>query len=469
MTKDELTERAKQCFSIASLNAMQDETLMYWSKNDGDLIVYSPTGSGKTLAFAMPALLSLDLSCDATQVVVIAPSRELVIQSFDVIKKLSPTTMVSCCYGGHNSADEARSLSSHPAIIVSTPGRMLDHITRGNINLTKLKCIVLDEFDKTLELGFADEMRAIMKHCGSTARKIMTSATVIEQMPHFVTLVNSHIINHLESAALAVNDRITLWKVRAKRDDKLDSLLQLLYTIPDELTIVFANTRESAQHVFEFLAKKKLSVALYHGTLPQIEREKAVAMLSNGTAIVLVATDLAARGLDIADVKHIVHYESPETEEILTHRNGRTARVDTLGNAYFISTSNEPLPHFINNIKELPLNPNPIKNSKVTSIATLYISAGKKEKVSRGDIVGYLTSNAASLTASEIGKISIFDHYSLVAVPAIKVKDIIQSVAPFKLKKQKVKLSLTRPHASIAKNANFLNRKGSSPNTTTER
>lgn len=451
MTKDELIERAKQCFGITALNTMQDEVLMHWSKNDCDLIVYSPTGSGKTLAFAIPAMLALDDSCDGTQVVIIAPSRELVIQTFDVIKKLSPLTMVTFCYGGHNSADEARSLNSHPAIIVSTPGRMLDHITRGNIDITKLKCIVLDEFDKTLELGFVDEMRAIMKHCLSTARKIMTSATMIEQMPHFVGLANSHIINHLDSETLTADDRITLWHVRAKRDEKLDSLQQLLYSIPDEPTIVFANTRESAQHVFEFLAKMKMSVALYHGTLPQLEREKAVAMLSNGSAIVLVATDLAARGLDIAGIKHIVHYELPETEEILTHRNGRTARVDNLGNAYFISTSNEPLPYFINNINELSLKPNPIKNSKVTAIATLYVSAGKKEKVSRGDIVGYLTNNTANLTTSEIGKISIFDHYSLVAVPAIKAKEIIRSVAPFKLKKQKIKLSLTRPNITTVR------------------
>lgn len=451
MTKEELIEQAKQCFGITRLNAMQDEALVLWDENKGDLIVYSPTGSGKTLAFAIPALTAIDANCHSTQVLVIAPSRELVIQTFDVIKKLSPHTTTAGCYGGHNSTDETRSLNSHPAVVVSTPGRLLDHITRGNIDLSHIKCLVLDEFDKSLELGFIDEMHAIMKHCPSNARKIMTSATIIKQIPRFVALSNCHTINHLNSQKLIVDDRITQWQIYAQLDSKLETLLQLLYTIPNEPTIVFANTRESAQHVFEFIAKKKMSAALYHGTLPQIEREKAVAMLENETVMVLVATDLAARGLDIAGIKHIVHYELPPTEEILTHRNGRTARVDTLGDAYFICTSNEPLPYFINNTNELSLNPNPIKNSKVTSIATLYISAGKKEKVSRGDIVGYLASNTASLNASEIGKISIFDHYSLVAVPAIKTKEIIRSVAPFKLKKQKVRLSVTRPNITTVR------------------
>ncbi len=445
MTKDELLEQAKSSFGIAQLNAMQNDVLSHWCNTNGDMIVYSPTGSGKTLAFAMPALLSINGSCSTTQIVVIAPSRELIIQTFEVIKKLSPLTSVTCCYGGHNSVDETRSLNATPTIVISTPGRLLDHITRGNIDLEQLKCLVLDEFDKSLELGFYDEMSAILKQCPTTARKIMTSATVIEKMPNFVRLVNYHIINHLKSQDLVLDGRITLWQVNVSQNNKLDTLLQLLYTISDERTIVFANTRDSAKQAYEFLTKKRISVALYHGTLAQIEREKAVAMLNNGTVTVLVATDLASRGLDIMDIKHIIHFELPLSEEILIHRNGRTARVDALGDAYFIKNHNEQLPHYINNIKEFSLNPQPEKNRKVTSIATLYISAGKKEKVSRGDIVGYLTSNASSLTASEIGKINIFDHYSLVAVPSAKAKEIINSEAPHKLKKQKVKLSLARP------------------------
>ena len=188
-----------------------------------------------------------------------------------------------------------------------------------------------------------------------------------------------------------------------------------------------------------------MSIALYHGALEQIEREKAIAMFNNGTALVLVATDLAARGLDIADVKHIIHFETPITQEIFTHRNGRTARVDAEGDAYLITGAKEALPHFVGQCRCYDIEQKTPAYSKVSAVATIYISAGKKEKVSRGDIVGFIASHATELEAREIGTITIHDHYSLVAVPTSKAQEIINSVSPFKLKKQKVKLSIAKP------------------------
>lgn len=424
---------------------MQAEVIGRWHDNDSDLIVYSPTGTGKTLASAMPVLLSISNEATAPQAVVIAPSRELAVQTHGVLKKLSPQTSTTCCYGGHNSGDEKLSLASRPKIVVGTPGRILDHINNNNIDISSINCLILDEFDKSLELGFSDEMRDIMNHCPATARKIMTSATVIEHMPNYVKLNNCHTINHLESSSLEVDSRITLWQVRAKESDKLDTLLELLYSIPDERTIVFANTRESAEQAFKHLAKKKMSIALYHGALEQIEREKAIAMFNNGTALVLVATDLAARGLDIADVKHIIHYDTPLTQDIFTHRNGRTARVDADGDVYLITGAKEALPHFVGQCRSYDIEQNTPAYSKVSAVHTIYISAGKKEKVSRGDIVGFIASHATKLEAREIGKITIHDHYSLVAVPTSKAQEIINSVSHFKLKKQKVKLSIAKP------------------------
>ena len=451
MTNTEIIEQAKRALGITQLNMMQSEVLEHWSRSDNDMIVYSPTGTGKTLAFALTALFNLDASRPSPQVVIIAPSRELVTQIHGVIKKISPLTTISSCYGGHNSVDEKLSIASKPIIIVGTPGRLLDHINNHVIDISSINCLILDEFDKSLELGFSDEMRDIMNHCPTTARKIMTSATIIEHMPNYVKLNNCHTINHLESPSLEVNSRITLWQVRAEEGNKLDTLLQLLYCIPDERTIVFANTRESAEQAFKHLAKKKMSIALYHGALEQIEREKAIAMFNNGTALVLVATDLAARGLDIADVKHIIHFETPITQEIFTHRNGRTARVDADGDAYLITGSEEALPHFVGQCRSYDIEQKTQAYSKVSAVATIHISAGKKEKVSRGDIVGFLATHASNLEANEIGTITIHDHYSLVAVPASKAKETINSASPFKLKKLKVKLSIAKPILRFAR------------------
>ncbi len=449
MTVNTIIEKAKQALGITALNPMQNKVIACWTETHDDLIVYSPTGTGKTLATAIPALLVLNDQAQAPQVLIIAPSRELAVQTHGVLKKLSPLTQSTCCYGGHNSGDERLSLASKPMIVVGTPGRLLDHINNNHIDTAGVDTIILDELDKTLELGFSDEMRAIMNHCPTTARKILTSATMIDTLPNYVKLNNCCTINYLKSSALMTDDRITLWNVKAKDNDRLTCLLQLLYSIPDERTIVFANTRESAEQAYKFLTARKMSTALYHGALEQIEREKAVAMFNNGTAIVLVATDLAARGLDIANVRHIVHYELPLTHEILIHRNGRTARVDATGDAYLITTPNEPLPHFVEQCRIF--NHHSPENNKISHITTIHISAGKKEKVSRGDIVGFLATHASNLEANEIGTITIHDHYSLVAVPASKAKETINSASPFKLKKLKVKLSIAKPILRFAR------------------
>lgn len=451
MTNTEIKEQAKRALGITQLNMMQSEVLEHWSRSDNDMIVYSPTGTGKTLAFALTALFNLDASRPSPQVVIIAPSRELVIQIHGVIKKISPLTTISSCYGGHNSVDEKRSLSSHPNIVVSTPGRLVDHINAGIIDMASITYLVLDEMDKALELGFSDEMRDILSHCPTNARKLLTSATVMHEIPEYVNLNNAHTINHLSSQELTNEDRIDLWQIKSHGENKLDTLLHLLHFISDERTIVFANTRESAEQAFKHLAKKKMSIALYHGALAQIEREKAIAMFNNGTVMVLVATDLAARGLDIAEVKHIIHYEMPLTQEIFTHRNGRTARVEATGEAYLITTQDNSLPSYVTNCKELIIEDKSASNTKNTSIATIHISAGKREKLSRGDIAGFLARNAPMLNASDIGTINIYDHYSLVAVPANIVNEIIQSVSPFKLKKQKVKLSIAKPQLRFAR------------------
>lgn len=451
MTDDEVTAQALKALKIDHLNAMQRETIDAWSNHDGDMMVLAPTGSGKTLAFLAPLLLSLKSQSRNFQAIVIAPSRELVQQIFNVLKRISPLTTTACCYGGHDSATEKRSLESHPSVVVSTPGRLLDHLQRGNITTSALTCLVLDEFDKTLELGFDDEMRTIMSHVPTATRKILTSATVLEPLPGFVKLKSHITINYLMDNELKVEKRISLWHVKASDNNKLDTLLTLLHNIPDEPTIVFAGSRENAQIASNFLSKNKMKVVLYHGALQQVEREKAVAMFSNGTVMVMVATDLAARGLDITSVKHIIHYDLPSSQEAFVHRNGRTARADSHGHAYIITAQNEPLPHYVSQCNNFSMMPQGNQNMKSSTIATLHISAGKKEKVSRADIMGFLTALSTKLSAGDIGKINVYDHFSLVAVPQYRIHDIIEAGNHTKLKKLKVKLSVAVQQLRLAK------------------
>lgn len=439
MDKYFITRQLVEKFGISQLNDMQNAVIEKWQASRNNIVLYSPTGSGKTFAFAVPILLDIEGQSLTTQVVIIEPTRELVLQVTEVLKKLSPSIKTTPCYGGHNSQEERQSLSQSPTIVVATPGRLLDHIERGNVNIQTAKTLVLDEFDKSLELGFVDEMRLIIMRLPATIRTIMTSATLIKSAPSFIDFFCFETINLLQQENLSPHDRITTWQVKCNSDNRMQCLTDLLLSLPDEKTIVFANQRDSAQFIYQQLVKRGFTTGLYIGTLEQSEREKVLAMFRNGSLLILVSTDLGGRGIDIRDIKHIIHYEQPLTSEIFTHRNGRTARVDATGDVFLITSQEESVAPFITIDGIYKPNKSDTPKTKRPSRATIHISAGKKEKVSRGDIVGYLLHNCPMLTSSEIAGIEIFDHYSLVGVPKDKAEDIIKTISPHKLKKLKVK------------------------------
>lgn len=439
MDKDFIAGRLKDKFGISTLNEMQNAVLEKWQNNKKKIVVYSPTGSGKTLAFAVPLLLDVNENSRVTQVVIIEPSRELVLQATDVLKKLAPSIKTTPCYGGHNSQDERQSLSQVTTIVVATPGRLLDHIERGNINVKEVTTLVLDEFDKSLELGFVDVMQHILERLPSTTHTIMTSATKIKDVPGFFDFSQFETINFLKQDAYPPQTRITTWQVPCYNGNRMQCLLKLLTSLPDEKTIVFANERDTAHHIFHQLIKENITAGLYIGTLEQSEREKVLSMFRNGSLLVLVSTDLGGRGIDICDIKHIIHYNQPITSEVLTHRNGRTARVDANGDVYIIIDEKEASAPFIDIDYQYHFGGTDSPQEKTPSRATIHITAGKKEKISRGDIVGYLLHNCSMLEASEIAGIDIYDHYTLVGVPREKAERVVKSISPFKLKKQKVK------------------------------
>lgn len=438
MKESSVLKNISEKFGIASINKMQQ--LMSEKYSIKNIMLLSATGSGKTIAFAIPLIKNLNAPSGRTQAVVIAPSRELALQIGKVIQAIATDFKVTCCYGGHKFEDEKNSLSIAPDILIGTPGRILDHLKRGNIDLRANRILVIDEFDKSLELGFQEEMRKIIRRMPNVSRRILTSATQIEELPDFLGMDNIATFNFLETASPA--ERMDVYEVKSDFKDKLESLLTLLKNLDNGRTIVFSNHRESAERIFDFLAGKKLPVGIYHGGLDQIEREKAISMFNNGSFMILSTTDLGSRGLDIADVKHIVHYHIPTTEETYTHRNGRTARVDASGSIYVITGPEEKLPDFIKFDGVFKLDNNAelkIKNS----YSTLFFAAGKKEKISKGDIVGFLVSKSG-LEASEIGKIDIADHYALAAVPANKINDILKTVAKEKIKNKKVRISIAK-------------------------
>lgn len=428
---------------IDELKEMQLKMMEVCGEN-ANIILLAPTGSGKTLAFVLPVLKLLRPSTGRVQCVVIAPGRELVMQIASVFRVMAKGFKVTALYGGHKVIDEINSLSSTPDIVVATPGRLLDHAVRGNIDLMPIRIMVLDEFDKSLELGFENEMRKIVKRLKNVSRTILTSATDIDILPDFLNFESPLKLDY--SGKKVIKPRLRIHRVDSNVNDKLESLLSLLSVLANsdgklERTITFVNHRESAERVFNWLQKRNVDCGIYHGGLDQIEREKAVEMFNNGSTPILIATDLAARGLDIEMVKHIVHYHQPLTAETFTHRNGRTARADNEGDVYVIVGPEENVADYISFDDTYHIGE--VRDSLHSEISSIFISAGKKDKISKKDILGFLTKEC-NMPGAEVGKIFVADRYSLVAVPSVKLRSIIDISAKRKIKGKKIKFSLAK-------------------------
>lgn len=419
------------------MNAMQNEAYDAILHSRNDVVVLSPTGSGKTLAYLMPLVQLVDADSDEVQAVVITPGRELALQSAEVLKSMGSGLRGMACYGGRPTMDEHRVLRQvKPQIVFGTPGRLNDHLEKRNILADDIKYLVIDEFDKCLEMGFQDEMSALIDKVQNVDRHFLLSATKAEEIPHFLRrdkkakVTN---ISYLDSEE-QVPDRIGIYQVNSPEKDKLESLKQLLLSLGDQSTIVFLNYRQSVERVDDFLRQQGFATSAFHGGLEQQEREDALYKFSNGSANVFVSTDLGSRGLDIPDIDNIIHYHIPETEDNYIHRVGRTARWDKQGRAFFLLSPGEHLPEYVDSevrIYEIP-DTTGMKPSEA-KMATVYIGKGKKDKISKGDIVGFICKNA-NLQGKEIGKIDVKDRYSYVAVPRKKLRLVINSCKGVKIK-----------------------------------
>ena len=406
------------------------------------MCILSQTGSGKTLAFLLPLLRWLDKSSKNTGALIVVPSRELALQIESVFKSMGTGLKITCCYGGHKREIEENNLLQPPALIVGTPGRISDHLRRGNITAESIHTLVLDEFDKSLEAGFQEEMQFIVCSLPGLQRRILTSATEAEEIPDFIGAADAVKVDFLPEGEVT-KESLTVQVVHSPVPDKLQTLVQLIGRLGARSSIIFCNHRDAVERTSAALAEAGIINTWYHGAMEQRDREVALAKFRNGSSQFLVTTDLAARGLDIDNIRYIIHYHLPPTEAVFTHRNGRTARMDASGTAILILSEDEKLPPYITAPVDTIDLQAPFTPPEKPKWSTLFISAGKKDKVNKVDIVGFL-SKAGGLKRDDLGLIEVKDFFSFAAVRKTKVSQLLQKVKDQKLKGQKIKIDVAK-------------------------
>jgi superfamily II DNA/RNA helicase len=426
---------------IDALNEMQQTALEVISQND-NVVLLSPTGSGKTLAFLLPIVESIDKENKKSQALIVVPSRELALQIETVFKGMGTGLKVTTCYGGHKREIEENSLIQPPALLIGTPGRLADHIRRENITTDSIHTIVFDEFDKSLESGFVEEIAYVVSSLPVIKKRILTSATEAVEIPEFVGAEGAVRLNFLPKDA-APTEALAIQIVHSPEKDKIETLFKLLCYLGARSSIIFCNHRESVERVSQALADKGIINTFYHGSMEQRDREVALAKFRNGSVDFLVTTDLASRGLDIPHIRYIIHYHLPTTEEIFTHRNGRTARMEATGTAILILNEEEKMPAYITTpVLEIGL-PKTIEIPDKPKWTTLFIAAGKKDKVNKVDIVGFFTAKG-ELKKEEIGLIEVKDFFSFVALRKSKVSPTLQLIKEERLKGRKIKIDVAK-------------------------
>ena len=415
------------------LNDMQQEALQVIQHGNKDVVVLSPTGSGKTLAYLLPLTQLVDATDDEPQAIVVTPGRELALQSAEVLKNMGSGLHAMACYGGRATMEEHRVLKKvRPQIIFGTPGRLNDHISKGNISPYHIKYLVIDEFDKCLEMGFQDEMSRLISSLPGLRRHFLLSATESDEIPRFVHLGKVDKLDYRMDEE-QVSERVHIYKVESPVKDKLESLSQLLRSLGDTSSIVFLNYRDSVERTNHYLVEQGFSTSYFHGGMDQKEREAALYRFSNGSANVFVSTDLASRGLDIPDIDNIIHYHLPESEDGYIHRVGRTARWEAKGRAFFLLNPVEEIPGYVDAEVETYEIPEELPAPAKPRMATIYIGKGKKDKISKGDILGFLCKKGG-LQSSEIGKIDVNDRYAYAAIAREKLRQVLQQVKGEKIK-----------------------------------
>lgn len=417
-------------------------------RNNINAVILAPTGSGKTLAFLLPLLESINTGSDSVQAIILSPTRELALQTFNVLKQMKTFVRTVCCYGGRPAMDEHRQIAAlKPHIIIGTPGRLNDHMAKHNFECQSIKTLVVDEFDKMFELNFQDEVEALLSLLPNRQRCILVSATSMKEIPEFVAF------RHHAPATLNYIDRhpaagIEHYVVNSPQKDKLETLSQLLCTLGKGQAVVFVNYREAVERTGGWLLKEGHSAAMFHGGMEQQDREAVLSLFRSGSVNVLVSTDLSARGIDIPTLQNVIHYHLPLNREAYTHRCGRTGRWDAGGRSFVILSPEETASDYGIELTTLELQP-PFAAPVRPEWATLYIGRGKKDKLGKGDIVGFLCKNGG-LRGDDIGMIDVRERYAYVAIRRTMVQSVLRNIAGEKIKKMSTRIEQIRlkPHRS---------------------
>lgn len=427
---------------IEQLNPMQEAAIDVY-KEGSDVILLSPTGSGKTLAFLLPLVQDLRTDVHGVQAVVLVPSRELALQIEQVFKSMNTPFKAVSVYGGRPAMEEHRTLKEvQPAVVIGTPGRMNDHLGKQNIDASTVRMLVIDEFDKSLEFGFQEEMAEVIGKLPALKRRFLLSATDAEEIPRFTGLNRTVKLDFLNGDE-PLSDRLKVYEVESPIKDKLETLYKLVCCLGNESTLVFCNHRESVDRVGKYLRSMKVDCGVFHGGMEQEQRERALYKFRNGSCSLFISTDLAARGLDIPDIKHVVHYHLPVAEDGFIHRNGRTARWDAEGSAYVILHAEEKRPDYLPADMEQFVFPEKLPVPVQSPFETLYIGKGKKDKINKIDIVGFL-SKKGGLTKDEVGRIDVKDHYAYAAVSRKKIRQVLKLIQGEKIKGVKTLIEIAK-------------------------
>ncbi|KAE9623555.1 ATP-dependent RNA helicase DbpA [Aeromonas veronii] len=407
-----------------------------------DLIAKAKTGSGKTAAFGLGLLSSLDVNRLEVQALVLCPTRELADQVATEIRRLARTLpnvkLVTLC-GGTPTAPQSATLSFGAHIAVGTPGRILKHLEQGTLELDSLKTLVLDEADRMLDMGFGEDINRVISHAPRDRQTLLFSATYPEGIAQMSRGVQR---NPVEVSVEALHEESAieqkLYEVPAGQ--RLDALTWLLSHYQPSSCVVFCNTKRACNDVADHLAAKGFSALALNGDLEQRERDQVLVRFANGSATILVATDVAARGLDIKELGAVINYELTYDPEVHVHRIGRTGRAGQQGLALSLYQPNEA--QRVNVIEEYQQAPMPLGDLDAIGrvikplapqMVTLSIDAGRKTKVRAGDILGALTGEGG-IAGADVGKIQISEQYSYVAVKQSVAKAALKRLQEGKIK-----------------------------------
>jgi superfamily II DNA/RNA helicase len=417
---------------IEALNSMQEDALL-GIEHSAEIVLLSATGTGKTLAFLLPILQTIDPNNPEVQSLILVPSRELAIQIEQVLRDMGSGFKVNAVYGGRPIAKDKEELKHPPAIVIGTPGRLNDHLRRGTFSSKNIKFLVLDEFDKSLEIGFEEDMKEIIQALPKPDKIVLTSATQGVEIPDFVGIKNPLYIDYLGDT----KPKLEVKTIISPSKDKLETLFHTICHLGNQPGIVFCNFKDSIERVSNFLDSKNIAHGCFHGGMEQTDRERVLIKFRNGTIQLIIATDLAARGLDIPEIKFIIHYHLPLKKEEFIHRNGRTARMHREGSAYLIKWSEEVLPDFIKNSQIQAIEEKAIPEKP--DWTTVFVSGGRRDKISKSDIAG-LFSKQGKLGQGELGLIELKQDCAFVAVKSSKLSQLLTFVDNVKLKNKKVRV-----------------------------